>query len=218
MPTTRLTDRRAVVIALALVLIGLAACWVCSRQIQSTRHALVERRLVTAVDILRESATRAVSEPDTLPDFVADLQEWGRVTGLRLTLILDDGSVLADTELSNMPNLGDRPEVAAARDDDEHGAFRRSALTGKDTLYIAKRLEKDGARIGVLRAATYASEVDAALSGIEITFAGLSLCCAGVGVVLGLIAGRRMMRGRSEPAPRTEPVSRTETEPERIAA
>jgi hypothetical protein len=214
MSTPRLTDRRAVIIALALILVGLLACWVCNRQIRSTRHALVERRLITAVDILRESATRAVSDPDTRSDFVSDLEEWGRVTGLRLTLILDDGSVLADTELADMPNLGDRPEVVAARDEQEHGAFRRSALTGKDTLYIAKRLEKDGARIGVLRAATYASEVDAALGGIEATFAVLSLCCLGTGVVLGLLAGRRVLRGR----PETDADSETESEPERLAA
>jgi hypothetical protein len=208
MPPPRLTDRRPVVIALALVVLGLLACWVCNRQIRSTRHELVERRLITAVDILRESATRAVSDPDARPDFVTDLKEWGRVTGLRLTLILDDGSVLADTELADMPNIGDRPEVVAARDDQEHGAYRRSALTGKDTLYIAKRLEKDGTRIGVLRAATYTSEVDAALSGIEATFAVLSLCCLGTGVVVGLLARRRGMRGRDE----------TAIAPERLAA
>src|SRR5688572_11539228 len=98
MSTPRLTDRRAVVVALALISFGLIACWICSRQIQSTRHALVERRLTTAVDILRESATHAVTDPDTRPDFVADMREWGRVTGLRLTLILDNGSVLADSE------------------------------------------------------------------------------------------------------------------------
>jgi hypothetical protein len=146
---------------------------------------------MTAVDILREPAADAMSSADSRAAFLAEMAEWGRVTGLRLTLILPDGSVIADTEVVNMPNLSDRPEVKAAKEGRTEPEFRRSVLTGKDTLYVAKPVEKDGVRIGTLRAATYASEIDAALVGFERTFAVIAFACLFAGALVGFVTARR---------------------------
>lgn len=78
-----------------------------------------------------------------------------------------------------------------------HGTdFRRSVMTGKETLYVAASLEKDGHRLGTIRAATNVSEVDEALSGIESTVAGLIAVCLMLGLVLGLV--RKRPRDRSD--------------------
>jgi len=185
-----LTLRPVLVVASALILVGAGACWIASIQNVKARQHLVERRLETAVDILRAPAAAALSSHDALPTFIDDLNNWGRVTGLRLTLILPDGSVLADTEVAQMPNLADRPEVRAANDGRTESEFRRSAVTGKETLYVATPVEKDGVRIGTMRAATYTSEIDGTLTGIERVFTLFAAGCLLAGTWIGMLLGR----------------------------
>jgi hypothetical protein len=190
-------DRRMLVAVIALALCGLGALCIARRQVESTRCSLVERRLVTAVDILRGPATEALGAPEKRPAFLAALNHWGSVTGLRLTLIEADGSVVADTEVpEGMPNLSNRPEVHdATRGVHEH--YRRtSAVTGKDTIYTARSIEKNGVRLGVIRAATDAREIEAGLAGIEGTFAILAACCLGSGLLLGLLCARKQRTPR----------------------
>jgi len=191
MTALRTLDRRAILPGSALILITAVAWWVSSAQIDATRHRLVERRLRTAIDILREPAAAALSSTDARPAFLQDLANWGRVTGLRLTLILPNGSVLADTEVAQMPNLSDRPEVRAATEGRTHTEFRKSVMTGKDTLYVATPVEKHGVLMGTLRAATDATEIDGALAGFEQTLAVIALGCLGTGVLVGVVVGRR---------------------------
>jgi hypothetical protein len=211
MPAQRFPDRQAWPVVCALLVVGVGACCFARHQVQETRRDLVSRRLSTAVDILREPAASALNSPESRPAFLAQMEDWGRVTGLRLTLILPDGSVLADTEVDRMPNLSDRPEVKAANAGSTQTEFRRSAVTGKDTLYVAKPVEKGGVRIGALRAATEASEVDAALSGFEWTFALIAFACLFAGAIVGFVTGRG---GRGE----REEVEEVSEEFERLAA
>lgn len=179
--------RALLIVAPALILVGAAACWIADREIEKSRQDLVERRLETALDILRAPAAAALSSHDALPTFIDDLDNWGRVTGLRLTLVLPDGGVLADTAVKKMPNLADRPEVRAAAEGRTESAFRRSAVTGKDSFYVAKPIEKDGMRIGTLRAVTYTSEFEGTLAGLERTFAIFAAGCLVVGTLIGAL-------------------------------
>ncbi len=194
MSVQRFADRQALPVLCALLVIGAGACLFASHQVEQTRRDLVTRRLLTAVDILRDPAAAALDSSDSRPSFLAEMNDWGRVTGLRLTLILPDGSVLADSEVQHMPNLSDRPEVKAAIEGRTESDFRRSVVTGKDMLYVAKPVEKDGVRIGTLRAATYASEIDAALSGFERTFGLIAFVCLIAGAIVGFVTGRRRDR------------------------
>jgi hypothetical protein len=182
--------RALLIVATVLVLAGAAASWIADREIDKTRQDLVERRLETALDILRAPAAAALSSHDALPAFIEDLNNWGRVTGLRLTLILPDGMVLADTEVKKMPNLADRPEVRAASAGRIGSASRRSAVTGKDSFYVATPIEKDGVRIGTLRAVTDTSEIGGTLAGLERTFAIFAAGCLVAGTIIGTLLGR----------------------------
>lgn len=183
--------RRTVLVASGLILILVAACWIGLARIAETRHDLVQMRLRTAVDIVRGRAAAALQSPEALPAFFEDLRSWAHVTGLRLTLILPDGSVLADTEVAVMPNLADRPEVRAAKAGETRVAFRRSVMTGKDTLYVATPIESEGVRLGMLRAATSALEIDGVLAGFEYVFAIIAGACLGAGALVGLAVGWR---------------------------
>lgn len=79
------------------------------------------------------------------------LQDVGRSSTNRITLILADGSVAYDSfrATAGMDNHLDRPEVAAAFESGSGEAIRRSETVGEKTYYYAVRLE-DGSvlRIG----------------------------------------------------------------------
>ena len=104
---------------------------------------------------------------------------------------MPDGSVLADTELAEMPNIIDRPEVRAASEGQTSMEFRRSTLTGKETLYVAAPVVDGDVRIGILRAATSSAEIDGVLAGFEYVFAVIAVCCLASGALVGLAFGRR---------------------------
>lgn len=104
--------KRTIIPAVFLLLIALGLWGFAHAQIEDSRRSLVKRRLATAVEILRAPATDALHSTESRDAFLQDLRDWSTVTDLRLTLIQNDGSVLADTEVATgMPNLADRPEV-----------------------------------------------------------------------------------------------------------
>lgn len=201
-------------LALVLLCFCMLAMGVGRHQIESARRSLVERRLMTAVDILQDPAADALGPKGARAAFFDDLRHWAAVTGLRFTLIRPDGSVLVDTEVaSGMPNLAERAEVRAAERGARDSELRHSEATGKETLYVARALESGGRRVGTLRTATDASEIDAAMAWVEATVAIVAAGCVGVGVLLGFALGRWRRERREETASTSAPAGR-----ERVAA
>ncbi len=97
----------------------------------------------------------------------------GRATGSRVTLIADDGTVLADSaELpEHMDNHLSRPEIAEALTAFEEGheyhlVVRHSSTSGHRMIYYAMPLELNGKKF-VLRAAASIQEVDLLLGRVR---------------------------------------------------
>lgn len=201
MPAARLRDVHLRILAPTLVVLGAVASVIAFKQVESTRHELVQTRLRTAVGIAHDRAAAALVSPEARVVFFEELRNWSRVTGLRLTLILPDGSVLADTEVAQMPNLADRPEVRAAQQGRTEGAFRRSVMTGKETLYIATPIASGGKVVGTLRASTSTEEIDEVLAGFEYVFMIIAGCCIGAGVLAGLVLGLTARRSEVDVEP-----------------
>jgi hypothetical protein len=201
----RLRDIRLGIFAPALLVLGAIACVVSAKEIRSTRHELVQSRLRTAVGITHDRAAAALTSPEARPAFFEEMRNWARVTGLRLTLVQPDGIVLADTEVAHMPNLADRPEVRAAQKGQSDAEFRRSVMTGKETLYVATPISKNGNIVGIVRASTSSEDIDEVLAGFEYMFMVIAGCCIGLGVLLGLVLGLTARRNQVdlEPVPVT---------------
>ena len=89
----------------------------------------------------------------------------GDAGGLRLTLIADDGTVLADSQVdpATLDNHANRPEVAQALAGHEGRARRESATLKQEEVYVATPLPGSDASWseGVVRTALPASRVDA---------------------------------------------------------
>jgi two-component system, OmpR family, phosphate regulon sensor histidine kinase PhoR len=79
--------------------------------------------------------------------------DWMAGSGIRVTAIAADGTVLADSggDSSKMENHRERPEILAAISSGSGQAVRHSATLGLDLVYLAKRLKLQDGSILVLR-------------------------------------------------------------------
>lgn len=160
-------------------------------------HSL--RRLFDArieADLTRlASAAQLAVQREPFAEGTADTerfaQDFGRATGVRLTLVRDDGLVLGESQvaqshLAEIENHRERPEVLAALGQGRGLARRYSATLKTDMLYVAVPFQKPGLR-GVARVAMPLSEVDAlvwrlrgALVAGAIVALALSMLASGV--------------------------------------
>jgi two-component system phosphate regulon sensor histidine kinase PhoR len=94
----------------------------------------------------------------------------GRASGVRVTLIGPDGTVLGDSavslqRLAAVENHADRPEVGAALAGRLGTNTRRSATIGRELMYLAIPLAAGGG--GVVRVAVDLSDLDAAVADLR---------------------------------------------------
>jgi len=124
-----------------------------------------------------------------MPDDEGDLQQWVddmfQASGYRITVIQDDGVVLADshTDAAVLDNHASRPEVAAALAGETGRARRVSESTGFDQLYLA--IPAEG---GVLRLSAAARDLVALTSPYRtsIVLIAIAVGFVGLGVVTWL--------------------------------
>ena len=125
----------------------------------------------------------------------------GRATGMRVTLITADGTVIADSDvapgaLAGVENHAHRPEVAAALAGSVGRAERRSGTVGRPYLYLALplhggvlRLAADAARVGV--------EEGALVNALLAAGAASLVLAAALAIGFATLLGRRVEELRS---------------------
>lgn len=150
-----------------------------------------------------ESKARLVSKQITpLPDTEDDpelnkfITELGNESSTRITVILDSGKVLCDSEKNPgaMDNHGNRPEIKKAYEGRVGVAQRFSYTLDKNMLYVAVPLEPNG----VIRMSVPVTGIDEALNSIylEIFLGGLAI--AVFSALVSLFAARRIARPLEE--------------------
>jgi two-component system phosphate regulon sensor histidine kinase PhoR len=151
--------------------------------------------------LLREAqgAARSVARG---PWAAGEMQEWarhlGRETGARVTIIDEDGTVLADSEvadLGTLENHAQRPEVVEARERGSAIQTRHSRTIDRDLLYAAVRVP-DSAR--VVRLARNLTEVQEGLSRASRTFWFVALGVGAAGVLVAALFARGLARPLGE--------------------
>ncbi len=98
----------------------------------------IEATLSAETRLAAELLTRNPGMP--LDELDEEADRMGRLAGIRVTLVADDGRVLGDSTedgaaLAAMENHGERPEIQAARERPEVLIRRYSTTTDYDTLY-----------------------------------------------------------------------------------
>jgi two-component system phosphate regulon sensor histidine kinase PhoR len=162
-----------------LLLVSLAALTLLVRsQMDAEYRDLLRNRLTAEARFVASEAAQRL-------DTGAELQEWaggaGEATGTRVTIILPDGRVVADSEEdpARMENHAGRPEVQQALGGGEGAvgsAQRHSATLDRDLYYVAVPLPANGgAARGVARLAVPVANIEASLQGLTATLLGTVL-------------------------------------------
>src|SRR5262245_30742231 len=148
---SRLFVAAAGVAALSVAVSVLLVSWSLRRRMVADIERTLQSEVRLAAELLANH--RGPADARSL-DETAD--RLGALTGLRVTLIAQDGTVLGDSAvdtsgLGAMDNHADRPEVIRALRDGTGIVSRHSATVGADLLYAAAAIK--GGAIAVVRLA-----------------------------------------------------------------
>ena len=114
MPRKRLLRQLFLSFVSIVIVCVLASSWFASKALEDAYLFSAAERLQIATRMVADQAASGFTgEPDGLKQLASSV---GHTMGVRLTLILPDGRVLADTrdDPARMENHAHRPEVAAA--------------------------------------------------------------------------------------------------------
>ncbi len=154
-----------------LVTIGLvlAAAWYSERLLRDFYLNQSRRHLEAMAQAFRHSFKEPLAQVEP-----AELQHravaFGQDTGVRITVVLADGKVLADSEQDPraMENHGQRPEIRTALETGEPAwADRYSHTVHFPLRYVAVPVRDNGNVVGVVRAAMSLQEIHEALWWFE---------------------------------------------------
>lgn len=171
----------ALLLVLAIALAGSGFTWFLrSFYLDTLRQRLTEEARVTGelvAPLLADDA--ALAETDS---FVRRL---GQKTNARITVILPDGTVAADTQQDRMlmDNHLNRPEIRGARQGVAGSAMRYSSTLREHMFYVAVSLHSEGENVGFLRVALPLLQLNRALQRVLLGLAG------GLALVLLLTLG-----------------------------
>ena len=189
----RLTILLGVVAGLGVLVMGIYV----SRTLEAQAVARLQGTLVTHAGLLHDAFVPLLDGPPGGPDLQGRAQRYARVLGARVTVIGADGTVLAESDresVREIENHASRPEVRRALAGEVGSDVRRSATVGRDLLYVAVPIEREGRRRAVLRLAVPTHDVDEARALVRRTVAGGAILAICVAVVIGLFVSRRVTR------------------------
>jgi two-component system, OmpR family, phosphate regulon sensor histidine kinase PhoR len=180
----------AVLVLVTAAAIGLLAHATMQRSLRDTiREGLRDEAAFFATgayELLRQGAVAPAQ---------AEVRRIGGETGSRVTLILPDGRVLADSgeDPAVMESHAGRPEVRQALRTGEGTSRRFSGTVGEDMLYLARAVRGPGDEIvGVLRVAVPLAHVRAILGRQRMTIVAGAVAGMLVGLFIGLLVLTRI--------------------------
>jgi two-component system phosphate regulon sensor histidine kinase PhoR len=179
----------AAVLAVTAVLVGVLVDRGLSRSLlDELRDGLEDQAL-----LLEPLAERAFAGRE--PGLQELLGRFDRDTGVRITLVRPDGSVLADSEAdpATMEDHGSRPEVRDARDGGFGVARRMSRTLGHEMLYVAHGIGS-AEPLGTIRVALPTATIEARLAETRRSVLLGTAASFGVALLIGLLLARRFTR------------------------
>lgn len=179
-----------------VLLTGVLTGFFVDRQVEESLVQELEASLRDKTVLVSPFAERAFAQ-DPPPGLARETGELARESGTRLTLILPDGRVLADSDEdpAAMDNHAARPEVREALEAPFGSSRRHSRTVGESMLYAARAIRRDGELVGIVRLALPLDEVEARLSSLRATV----LAVTGGGILAALLVGAVMARRLAAP-------------------
>jgi two-component system phosphate regulon sensor histidine kinase PhoR len=151
------------------------------------------KELIRTVTALAETfPAEALSNEERAAGYV----KAATLAGYRITLVLPDGKVLADSEAdpSSMENHATRPEILQALSGNTTSARRQSKTVGEELVYAAAPIRSNGGIVGALRLALHEPNLDRALAPSRWAFAVAILAFAAAALAVAVVLSRMMSR------------------------
>jgi len=154
-----------------LIIIALFGAVLLGLSFKTIRTAYIEDQVLHLKGLNEVLMARVITvlnaeDPGNLEPFIKDI---GKRTGVRITVIRPDGTVLADSE--EVPERMDshqyRPEVFQALQGQTGRSVRRSSTVRADMLYMGFPMFEEGKVTGVLRLSMFMKDIDTLLSSLQ---------------------------------------------------
>jgi len=157
------------------------------------RAVLLESRFADVFEIVSGSIDSEMSGDGALQSIVVRL---GEATDSRITLVLPDGTVVADTDEdpSAMENHADRPEIVEAMGGNGGSAVRFSHTLGMNRMYVAVPVKRDGAVRGVVRVSLPTTAIDDELRHVRKRIVLAALLMVALASAVSYVVSRRITR------------------------
>lgn len=150
-------------------------------------------RLGTAVEPV---VLNMLTGKSTARDVDHYVKELGKALSIRLTVILSDGRVLADSlsDPAGMENHGDRPEIKKAFAGDVSENIRFSTTMMSDMLYLAVPVKQGDMVSAVLRLSLFIEDIEEIRKEIELRIAAVAFILILISLILTYIVSRGISR------------------------
>jgi two-component system phosphate regulon sensor histidine kinase PhoR len=180
--------------ALLLAAIGVLGV-IIARRVEDSFERQMEESLRTKAVLVREVIRG--QQAGQLPRLQDRIQALRENVAMRITLLAQDGEVLADSETdpAAMDNHADRPEVKQARDHQFGTATRSSKTLGKALMYVALRIDDPASGVAYVRVARPLTEVHDQLAGLN----RLVWSAAGLTGLIAMVLAFWLARGVARP-------------------
>ena len=185
---------------LLIILIALlAVTWVFSQSLSRFYKQETQRGLEAQATIVADQVTGFLLTGDEQPLDILS-KRLGQESGTRLTVILPDGRVVADSEHTpvKMDNHANRPEIRAAMRGETGVATRFSHTLQQEMMYVALPVLANQEIIGCTRAALPIATIADTLQAVLYPVVGSGLAIALVAALISLWLSRRISRPLEE--------------------
>ncbi len=180
--------------AILIVVIGIAGI-ILARETRREALEEIEQSLHTYTFLLEELSLAVLQEGGS-PSRQETVRAIGTGTGVRITVIDGEGTVLADADEDpgRMEDHGTRPEILDARDRGVGTATRLSETTGTMMMYHALSIRGDRGLVGYVRCSLSVGAVDRRLDHLRATIFWITLSALVAGLLFSYLFVERVVR------------------------
>nr|WP_320146447.1 ATP-binding protein [uncultured Anaeromusa sp.] len=136
----------------------------------------------------RQYVEKDLPIPAQYPKLQDEAQRLSAATGLRITLVLANGTVIADSweRPETLDNHSNRPEVSGALEGHPAQTSRYSDTLHENLLYVAVPVLQDGRTIGVVRIAGTLASIEATFQQLQTVMLWALLLTSLLAVLVGI--------------------------------